>query len=165
MLFLRMPRYISNKTLRLRPLRMSDSPFILSGLNGVDIVKAKSLSIPIALSWLSMWWQMKKTFCPAYCIEHDSKQIGFIGLYNLISGQSAEVSLIIFDISNRRRGYGTMAFRLLTQALMRACLIKNLSVTVKEDNHASTSLWKKLGFKTMRSHNGLTEMIFPLERF
>lgn len=84
----------------------------MSGLKDEDILSTSGLNRPIASSWFSVWWWMKKTFIPAYFIECDSKQIGFIGLYNLIPGKSAEMSLAIFDKNNRRLGYGTRAFNI-----------------------------------------------------
>jgi len=89
---------------------------------------------------------MEKTFTPAYFIECDSKQIGFIGLYNLIPGKSAEMSLAIFDDNFRRRGYGTRAFKLCTQGMQRHSVVKEIFVEVKADNHGSLSFWRKLGF-------------------
>ena len=164
MLFLRIPGYMEDGNLRLRPLRMSDSPFILRGLNDGAILKASGLSRPVVSSWFFAWWWMKKTFTPSYFIECDSKPIGFIGLYNLIPGKSAEMSLVIFDDNFRRMGYGTRAFNICAQGMKRHSVVKEIIVKVKADNHGALSFWKKLGFVEAGIINGLITMSMGLQR-
>jgi ribosomal protein S18 acetylase RimI-like enzyme len=148
--------------LRLRLLRISDGPFILRGLNDEAILKASGLSGPIASAWFFVWWWMRKTFTPAYCIEYLSKQIGFIGLYNLMIGKSAEMALIIFDKNNRRLGYGTQAFNICAQGLQRHSLVTEILVNVNADNHAALSFWRKLGFVEVHISNALITMSMGL---
>jgi RimJ/RimL family protein N-acetyltransferase len=47
----------------------------------------------------------------------------------------------------RQRGDGTRAFRIFTQTLKRCNLIEEITVKVKEDNHASIAFWRRLGFE------------------
>lgn len=158
MLFLKIPGYMEDGKMRLRPLKMSDGPLILRGLNDETILEANGLSRPIVSSWFFVWWWMKKTFTPAYFIECDLKQIGFIGLYNLMIGKSAEMSLIIFDKNNRRLGYGTRAFNICAQSMQRHSVVKKILVNVKADNHIALSFWRKLGFAEADIINGLITM-------
>lgn len=162
MFFLKIPGYMEDGNLRLRPLRISDGPFILRGLNDGAILKANGLSRPIVSSWFFVWWWMKKTFTPAYFIECDSKRIGFIGLYNLMIGKSAEMSLIIFDKHNRRIGYGTRAFNICAQSMQRHSVVKEILVNVKADNHSAVSFWRKLGFVESDIINGLITLSMGL---
>lgn len=162
MLFLKLPGYMEDGNLRLRPLRMSDGPFMLRGFNDAAILKANGLSTPIVTSWFSVWWWMKKTFTPGYFIECDSKLIGFIGLYNLMIGKSAEMSLIIFDKDARRLGYGTRAFNICTQSMQRHSVAKEILIHVKADNHSALSFWSKLGFVETGIINGLITMSIGL---
>ncbi|MDI6727611.1 MAG: GNAT family N-acetyltransferase [Thermodesulfovibrionales bacterium] len=164
MLFLRIPGCMEDGNLRLRPLRISDGPFILRRLNDRAILKANGLSRPIASSWFFVWWWMKKTFTPSYFIECDSKQIGFIGLYNLIPGKSAGMGLIIFDKNNRRLGYGTRAFNICAQGMQRNSVVKEIIVKVKTDNHGALSFWRKLGFVEAGIINDLITMSMGLQR-
>jgi len=99
---------------------------------------------------------LKKTFMPAYCIECDSKPIGFIGLYDLIPGESAEISLAIFDKTFRRHGYGTRAFKLLAQHLQRYSVVREIHVNVTRDNHRALSFWKTVGFLKMNTVDDTT---------
>jgi|SRR5208283_2488730 len=158
MLCLKIPGYLEEGILRLRPLRMSDGPLILRGLNDGSILKASGLSRPIVSAWFFVWWWMKKTFTPAYVIECDSKQIGFIGLYNLMIGKSAEMSLIIFDKNNRRLGYGTKVFNICVQGMQRHSVVTEILVKVKTDNHGALSFWRKLGFLQAGIINDLITM-------
>lgn len=163
MFSVRIPRFIEGGNVRLRPLRVFDGPFFASGLKDEDILSASGLNRPIASSWFSVWWWwMGKTFTPPYCIEYDSGRIGFIGLYNLIPGKSAEMSLIIFDRNNRRMGYGTRAFKLCAQGMQRHSAVKEIIVKVKTDNHSALSFWKKLGFVEAGIINGLITMSMGL---
>jgi RimJ/RimL family protein N-acetyltransferase len=149
---------MKDNDLSLRPMRISDGPFINNGLKDEIILKASGLNNPINSSWFSVWWWIKKTFMPCYCIECDSKRIGFIGLYNLSPGKSAEMSLAIFNETLRRHGYGTRAFRLLVQGLKRYSVVKNLLVKVETDNHAAISFWRKLGFIETEISDGVVNM-------
>ena len=100
---------------------------------------------------------------PSYFIESDSRRIGFIGLYYLRPGKSAEMTLMIFDNNNRRMGYGTKAFTIFIYTLKRYSLIEEIIVKVKTGNHASISFWTKLGFEELYSLNGIKVMSMDLK--
>lgn len=146
MFFFRMPRYMSDGELLLRPLRMANCRLVIEALNDLPAPKASGLNKLVTRSGFFAWWLMKKSFIVAYCIEYNSKPVGFIGLYDIIPGKSAEVSLLIYDDS-RRMGYGTRAFRILDRELNRSRLVEKLTIKVKADNFASISFWKSLGFE------------------
>ena len=140
------PRFIEDGNIRLRPLSIFDSRFISNGLRDEVILKANGLNKPMNLSRFSMWWWIRKTFVLAYCIELASEPIGFIGLYNLKPGESAEISLVIFDKTFRRHGYGARAFNLIAQSMHRHSVIEKIFIKVKTDNHDALLFWRKLGF-------------------
>ncbi|MBI1810404.1 MAG: GNAT family N-acetyltransferase [Nitrospirae bacterium] len=159
------PRFIEDGRIRLRPLRVFDGPFLMGGLKDEDILSANGLNKHIASSWFFAWWWMKKTFMPAYCIECASGRIGFIGLYNLILGKSAEMTLVIFDRNNRRMGYGTMAFKLLAQCLQRHSLVKEIRAKVTVGNHGALSFWRKAGFVEIKTLNDIINMSIGLDSY
>ncbi|NOY64236.1 MAG: GNAT family N-acetyltransferase [Nitrospirae bacterium] len=163
MLFYKIPRIMVDGSLMLRPLRILDASFLTRGFKneGILLINLRNRSlIPL---WLSTWWWTKRTFLPAYCIVQDSKRIGFIGLYNLILGESAEVSLAIFEKDQRRRGYGTRAFNLLLHNLQRYSVVKRIFVKVRRDNRSALFFWKRLGFRGVENYNGVIEMSLDLE--
>lgn len=162
MFYTKIPRYMKDDNFRLRPLRIFDGPFISNGLRDEVILKANGLNKPINSSWFFIWWWIRKTFMLAYCIECDSKRIGFIGLYNLRLGKSAEMTLVIFDKNNRRLGYGSRAFNILARNIKRNFLVETIIVKVKTDNHISASFWQKLGFKELNSTDEIKIMRMDL---
>jgi RimJ/RimL family protein N-acetyltransferase len=108
-------------------------------------------------SRLEIWWWLKKTYAFLFCIEVESTCVGFIGLYDL-DGETAEVTLVMFDGSYRRRGYGSMAFTAVVAELRRSSFIKRLIIRVDADNYPSVSFWKKLGFEELEAANGIRTM-------
>jgi RimJ/RimL family protein N-acetyltransferase len=117
---------------------------------------------PVSQSRLSVWWWLKKTYTILFCIEVESKWVGFIGLYNL-DGEAAEVTLVILDSRNRRRGYGSRAYAAVAAHLRLSSFIKNIIVRVKTDNYPSVSFWKKLGFEELSEGNGIQTLTKDLE--
>lgn len=116
-------------------------------------------------SWFSVWWWIKKTYSYPFCIELDSRPIGFIGLYNLAFGKSADISLVIFDETFRRQGYGTRSFKLFTQSLRRHSVVEKTFITVKTDNLKALSFWKKLGFSETSMVNDIINMSMDLNSY
>src|SRR5208283_2800272 len=100
----------------------------------------------------------EKDLYSCLCYRMRFKQIGFIGLYNLMIGKSAEMSLIIFDKNNRRLGYGTKVFNICVQGMQRHSVVTEILVKVKTDNHGALSFWRKLGFLQAGIINDLITM-------
>jgi RimJ/RimL family protein N-acetyltransferase len=142
----------------MRPLSIFDGPFIRGALGNNDVLKANGMDGLPSDSWLALWWWFKKTYSLPYCIEAGSKRIGFLGLFNIDPGESAELSIVIFSGEERRLGYGTTAFKLLTESLRRGMLVKRILVRVKADNHAALSFWSKLGFRGLGSEKDIRVM-------
>ena len=161
LLSFRIPRSLEHDGLRLRPLRIIDIPLVRSGLLREDVIRTTGLGKPI--SYFTVWWWLKKTYTLLYCIEVESKCIGFIGLYNL-DGEYAEVTLVIFDSRDRRLGYGFRAYTAFTTNLCPSSFIKKFIVEVKADNYPSISFWKKLGFEELSAGNGIQTMTKDMER-
>ena len=149
------PRRISGDIVSLRPMRIFDRLFVRSMLRDEAVVRASGLDGPPGGSALFLWWWMRKTFRPAWCIVHDARTVGFIGLCSLCLGQSAEMTLVIADSRDRRRGYGTAAFMLVAAALSSSQAVERLFVRTAEDNGAAVSFWKKLGFREEAQSGGI----------
>jgi RimJ/RimL family protein N-acetyltransferase len=164
-LYAKIPRYMKDDNLRLRPLRIFDGPFIGEGLRDEVVLKANGLSSPISSSWWVVWWWIKRTFMITYCIECDSRRIGFVGLYDLRLGELAEISIVIFDKNVRRLGYGSKAFTMLSQNLRKYSVVEKVVARVKTDNNISISFLQKLGFKEMNAAHGITIMFIDLNGY
>lgn len=161
LLYGKIPKYVEEGNIRLRPLTIFDGPSMNAGLRNIDILRAGGMTGPVLKSWLSAWWWLKKTYVFLYCVEVDSSCIGCTGLYNLKPDRSAEMTLVIFEGKNRRIGYGTKVFNLLAQNLKRYHL--RIQVRVKTDNTASISFWKKLGFEELDDLNDIKVMSINLK--
>jgi len=140
-------RYMNREGLRLRPLRLTDGPAVARMLTTKDILKASGKEGPLEISWFRLFFLLRKIFVISYCIEYNSKRIGLIGLFDLLSDRSAELALVIADPSARRRGHGTSAFNLLAGALENHPFIENLTVSVMRENLDALAFWRRLGFK------------------
>ena len=156
---------MKDNNLKLRPLRIFDGHFIHRGLKDEIGLRTNGLSRLTDSSWFSVWWWIKKTYSYSFCIELDSRPIGFIGLYNLALGKSADISLVIFDETFRRQGYGTRSFKLFVQSLRIHSVMKKVFITVKTDNHRALSFWKKLGFSETSMLNDIINMSMDLNSY
>jgi hypothetical protein len=146
-LFFRIPGCMEDGSIRLRRLKIFDGCLINNAFRNGDILRLGGLVEPISKSWISLWWWLRKTYVLSYCIEAGPELIGFISLYNLRVDRTAEISLAIFEKKNRRLGYGTRAFNLLTHNLKR--YTTEIKARVREDNHAAILFWSKLGFREL----------------
>lgn len=162
LLSFRIPRWIERDGIGLRPLKITDVPLIRKGLWSEDVLRTAGPGNPVSQSCLTVWWWLKKTYTILFCIEVESKCVGFIGLYNL-DGEAAEVTLVILDNRNRRRGYGSRAYAAVAAHLRLSSFIKNIIVRVKTDNFPSVSFWKKLGFEELGAMSGIRTMGKGLE--
>jgi ribosomal protein S18 acetylase RimI-like enzyme len=153
---------MTHGSLRLRPFRIPDGPTVRNGLRDMNLPGPDGMNRLLSMSWLSVWWWLKKRYSLLYCIEVDSDCIGLTGLYDLKSDGSCEMTLIIFDVKNRRKGYGTRVFSLLAENL--SAHGSKIAVRTRKDNGASVSFWKKLGFKELPEIGGTKRLSIDLGR-
>jgi diamine N-acetyltransferase len=76
--------------------------------------------------------------------SHEGERLGCVDLTEY-DGTSASVSILIFDLSNRRKGFGLDALRLLV-SFAKSLLLQRLYATILPENLASISLFEKAGF-------------------
>jgi RimJ/RimL family protein N-acetyltransferase len=153
----RFPGCMTDGVIILRYIKISDGPFLRKQLAERDALSYTELSRPISASWFYVWLKMKKIFHFAYIIVVDSKPAGFIGLYNLIPGQSAGMSLVIFDKEKRGRGYGRRAFNLLAYNLQEYSMVRSIFVSYKSNNTEARSFLSRCGFQEKcRQDNSIT---------
>ncbi len=162
MLWARMPRNMEGNKLRLRHLTILDTPALSKWLRSEVGLKREEWRKPAYLSWFFLWWWIKRRFTCSFCIEIESMPLGFVALYNMRLGKSAEITLMIFENRLRRHGYGTMAFKLLAQNLKRHDVVKVISARVEADNHIALSFWRSLGFQEVSSSEGIINMSLDL---
>jgi RimJ/RimL family protein N-acetyltransferase len=139
----RLPRRMCDGGLELRPVRISDGPFLVKAF---ALTGAVRMPEPVPRRAFYFWWFVRKTYSFAYCIVAVSHPIGFIGLYDLIPGKSAKMSLAIPEGAYRRSGFGRRAFRLVRENLVRHSVVETLSVEIKKENHGALRFAERMGF-------------------
>ena len=139
-------------------MKITDGPYLRKQLADTEATSYSLLTSPVSASWFHVWLKMKKIFNLAYIIVVDSQPVGFIGLYNIIPGQSAEMSLVLFDKEQRSRGYGSRAFHLLAFNLQKYSIVKGIFVDYKTDNADAQSFWNRCGFKEECRQDNLITM-------
>ncbi len=104
---------------------------------------------------------LKSTFDLLYFIEvqaHGKKRIvGFVGFYGLRAEERLWMSLAIFDVDDRRRGYGGRAVQLVCDFLQYETGIKRVFVEVAKRNHTSLSFFQACSF----SRRGQSDAHWP----
>ena len=77
--------------------------------------------------------------------SHEGERLGCIDL-SYYDGRKAFVSILIFDLHNRRKGFGSEALQLLI-SYAKSLDLRSLYATILPENLASISLFEKAGFE------------------
>jgi ribosomal protein S18 acetylase RimI-like enzyme len=161
MLVTALPRYIHDGDILLRPMRVWDGPFVSIILQRGDILKSSGVRKLRTTPWFLLYLWLRRTFFAAYCIERNARTIGFIGIYNLVPGRSAEISLAIFDPADRRKRAGSRACQALCRSFFSSALGNTLIARVRNDNAAARGFWSRLGFETTHRDGDVLVMELP----
>ena len=81
--------------------------------------------------------------------SHDGERMGAVDLTEY-DGQKASVSILIFDLCNRRKGFAISALRLVSEYAV-SLGIETLYATIHPDNLPSINLFEKAGFELVGS--------------
>lgn len=84
--------------------------------------------------------QMRLMIC-----THEGERLGSIDLTDY-DGRKAFVSILIFEPSNRRKGFGDSALRMVVEYAKKLGL-RSLYATILPDNLPSINLFEKVGFE------------------
>ena len=79
--------------------------------------------------------------------SHEGERLGCIDL-SYYDGRKAFVSILIFDLYNRRKGFGSEALQLLI-SYAKSLGMRSLYANILPENFPSVSLFKKLGFEAV----------------
>jgi len=81
-----------------------------------------------------------------YIIKKDGTSRGIIGAYSWEPGESAVLTMVIWNRKERGRGTGTMAVNLIVRELTERELCRDFFVEVKDTNERGLRFWKRAGF-------------------
>ena len=79
--------------------------------------------------------------------SHEGERLGCVDLTEY-DGRKAFVSILIFDLGNRRKGFAENALRLVVD-YAKSLGMQTLYASIFSDNLPSLSLFKKLGFESV----------------
>jgi len=162
----RLPRRIKNETVTLRLSRYRDlsilsalfTPGLILQMNG----QRNRLAPKAFRSLFSFSRWLRTTFQLVYIIEvprsAGARIVGFIGCYDMEIGQSLCLSVAIFHLGDRQRGYGHQALELLLRDLQKNSIVETVCMEVLSTNLPSLSLCHKLGF-AVRRHSETTTFL------
>ena len=81
--------------------------------------------------------------------SHDGERMGAVDLTEY-DGRKASVSILIFDLCNRHKGFAISALRLVSEYAV-SLGIETLYATIHPDNLPSINLFEKAGFELVGS--------------
>jgi RimJ/RimL family protein N-acetyltransferase len=153
---IRFKRNIENDRLRLRLLKISDLYVLRSRYQPEQFPGNRVREARLFSSLFSYWRWMNAFFECFYLIEIKAvgkdRMIGFVGLYNLEIGQRLYLSAVLFDLKDRRQGYGRQALTLLFNFLKEAGVSKEVRAEVFRRNASSLAFLKMMGFEVLSDH-------------
>ena len=81
--------------------------------------------------------------------SHEGERLGCVDLTEY-DGKKASISILIFDLDNRRKGFAENALRLMID-YAKSLDLQTLYANILPENLPSISLFKKLGFEAIDS--------------
>ena len=76
--------------------------------------------------------------------SHEGERLGCVDLTDY-DGESASLSILIYDVAHRHQGFGTEALRLLVD-YAESLGLQHLCATILPENQPSIKLFQKVGF-------------------
>jgi GNAT superfamily N-acetyltransferase len=92
------------------------------------------------------------------------RMIGFLGLYNLETGQRVYLSAVLFDPEDRRQGYGRQALTLLFNFLTESGVAREARAQVFRSNAASLAFLQAVGFEVLADHGDQLLLVKALDQ-
>lgn len=136
----------------LRPLKNEDSATLYDWINHREQVLWNAPYCPVAElsheSWFSRIVNNKDNVIFGIVLNEADKLIGSCQLHSIHPvHRSAELQIRIGEVSERGKGYGTDAVRLLQQFAFEDLNLHRVFLTVKANNIAALKIYEKCGFK------------------
>lgn len=152
----RFQRNMKSTEISLRLYSLKDLYTLYSLFNQGNLINSDTTRYGV-FNYLSHFCRlMFNKFHVFYVIEVKEKDvsriIGFMGLYNIVIGQTVFLSIAIFKPEDRGRGYGKKSIELLLDSLKKYSVVETVCVEILKTNVASLNFFKKLGFEVYRQY-------------
>lgn len=153
----RFQRTMTSTEISIRLYSLKDLYTLYSLFNQGNLINSDKTVNGVFSSFLYFCRWIFNTFHIFYVIEvmeNDvSRIIGFVGLYNIVIGQTVFLSVAIFKPDDQRQGYGKGAIELLLNNFHKNSIVKSIYVEVLTSNEPSLCFFKGLGFEICRQYN------------
>jgi diamine N-acetyltransferase len=165
---IRFKRKITGEQLTLRLLRVKDLLILRSTFRPELLPEAGSAGLESFRSPGYLWRRLRSVFQALYMIERKGAYVrsvmGFIGLYDLLIGRRASLSVVLFDPRDRRKGYGRECVGLLVDFLEKTQIVKQVYVEVLRGNFPSLTFFQNMGFKIQATRSDYLLMAKKLDK-
>ena len=140
---------------RLRPLEPTDLELLYKLENDETVWEISNTSAPYSKFVLKQYldnahrdiYEVKQLRLVIEEVE-ENRAVGFVDLFDFDPRhRRAGVGIIVYDASERGKGYGKDALQVLSSYAFRHLNLHQLFAHISEDNTASISLFEQLGYK------------------
>ncbi len=143
------------ESVRLRSLELSDVPLIMKHWNNINLRKELGPVVPHSSNEREMWvrqtWkerEQRTAFVFAIETRKDRYFLGHCALKNVRwINRSAIVSIAIYNKSDRGKGYGTDALKVLLRVGFDFLNLHRIALNVFHTNKQALHVYEKIGFK------------------
>ncbi|CAM4197997.1 GNAT family protein [Vreelandella rituensis] len=143
---------LKGKRIQVRPLECEDLPFRVNFINDTRVSSTLGFDLPLSIGRTKVWYgkviedRTRKDFTIVDSCR--GNVVGFCGLLNIKTDvRSAEVYIIIGDVSYWGKGFGRDAKKILTNYSFSELFLNKLYAYQADFNERSLKANKKLGWK------------------
>jgi len=143
----------ANKRIFLRPVAMSDLPYLLKWENDPSNWEVSGTTAPFSDEEMINFIVEQTYFLATgqlrlmICLSKKSTPIGAIDLFDInVETKSAGVGILIQDKKHRGKGYAKEALSTLIDLSKMELKLARLTCSIQQENTASLALFKQLGF-------------------
>jgi len=150
------PLNIRNDEISFFDIKLEHLPLILEWYNKVDDFKfATGLDAPISLAELTRRYAEvavcgSEFFVGIYSFA-EKRMVGILkGSVGLTHKDAVWIGSIVIGTGFQKRGFGSLAVKMLLQHMKNSCRIREAYLAVIESNMQGRAFWMKNGFKELR---------------
>jgi RimJ/RimL family protein N-acetyltransferase len=145
----------TGKHIQLRSLELKDAEVIVQVYNFLEARRFLDDPAPLsqddAKQWIRKTWEQRKahpSFFFAIELRESKELLGVCGLFGVQKiNRKAELMITLFDESNRIKGFGTEALKLLLDYGFNQLNLHRIVLFTHEINKRAQRVYEKMGFK------------------
>jgi len=143
--------YYKGDRIYLRPIELEDEPLLRQWINHPDNWRTMILRPPFNAcrerEWIESLGKSDKEYIFGIVVKDGHRLIGTTGLHNINPiNRSAQFGIMIGDLSNQSRGYGSEAVKLMLRFGFEELNLNRIELSVLANNPRAISTYQKAGF-------------------